>query len=195
MRRAGARHDSRGRPPAAARVRRLRHHSLSEPAPGGGLRPRAPRRILLCRRAIEPRRGFWTVPAGFMENGETLQQAAARESYEEALAEVSDRLVARGRARAARPSGARVFPRHSSRAALRRGGRESGSEPGQPEDIPWQDLAFPSTEFALRRYLEDQAAGLGCAPLHLGGAARAARARSLISRAPRGHGTIAAVAP
>ena len=42
--------------------------------------------ILLCRRAIEPRRGYWTVPAGFMENGETLQQAAARESYEEALA-------------------------------------------------------------------------------------------------------------
>ncbi|HLY97102.1 MAG TPA: NUDIX hydrolase, partial [Sideroxyarcus sp.] len=41
-------------------------------------------RILLCRRAIEPRRGYWTVPAGFMENGETLQQAAARESREEA---------------------------------------------------------------------------------------------------------------
>src|SRR5438105_6370498 len=35
-------------------------------------------RILLCRRAIEPRRGYWTVPAGFMENDETLQQAAAR---------------------------------------------------------------------------------------------------------------------
>ena len=45
--------------------------------------------ILLCRRAIEPRRGYWTVPAGFMENGETLQQAAARESREEALADVS----------------------------------------------------------------------------------------------------------
>ena len=45
-------------------------------------------RILLCRRAIEPRRGYWTVPAGFMENGETLQEAAARECYEEALARV-----------------------------------------------------------------------------------------------------------
>ena len=45
-------------------------------------------RILLCRRAIEPRLGFWTVPAGFMENGETLQQAAARESHEEAQARV-----------------------------------------------------------------------------------------------------------
>jgi ADP-ribose pyrophosphatase YjhB (NUDIX family) len=45
-------------------------------------------RILLCRRAIEPRRGYWTVPAGFMENGETLQAAAARECLEEANATV-----------------------------------------------------------------------------------------------------------
>ena len=45
-------------------------------------------KILLCRRAIEPRLGFWTVPAGFMENGETMQEAAARECHEEALAQV-----------------------------------------------------------------------------------------------------------
>ena len=44
--------------------------------------------VLLCRRAIEPRRGFWTLPAGFMENGETLEQAAARETLEEACARV-----------------------------------------------------------------------------------------------------------
>lgn len=42
--------------------------------------------VLLCRRAIEPRRGYWTLPAGFMENGETLEQAAARETEEEACA-------------------------------------------------------------------------------------------------------------
>ncbi|MGD9164972.1 MAG: NUDIX hydrolase, partial [Chromatiales bacterium] len=41
-------------------------------------------RVLLCRRAIEPRYGLWTVPAGFMENGETSQQGAARETLEEA---------------------------------------------------------------------------------------------------------------
>ena len=45
-------------------------------------------RILLCKRAIEPRLGYWTVPAGFMENGETLEAGAARESWEEALARV-----------------------------------------------------------------------------------------------------------
>ena len=44
--------------------------------------------VLLCRRAIEPRRGFWTLPAGFMENGETLEQAAIRETLEEACARV-----------------------------------------------------------------------------------------------------------
>ncbi len=47
-------------------------------------------RILLCRRAIAPRRGYWTLPAGFMENGETLAQAAARETLEEANARVRD---------------------------------------------------------------------------------------------------------
>ncbi|MDP1558336.1 MAG: NUDIX hydrolase [Nitrosomonas sp.] len=45
-------------------------------------------KILLCRRAIEPRRGLWTLPAGFMENTETLAQAAARETLEEANARV-----------------------------------------------------------------------------------------------------------
>ncbi len=45
-------------------------------------------KILLCKRAIEPRYGYWTVPAGFMENEETLQEGAARETREEALAEV-----------------------------------------------------------------------------------------------------------
>jgi ADP-ribose pyrophosphatase YjhB (NUDIX family) len=45
-------------------------------------------RILLCRRAIEPRLGYWTIPAGFMENNETTQDGARRESQEEALADV-----------------------------------------------------------------------------------------------------------
>ena len=71
--------------------------------------------ILLCRRAIEPRRGYWTVPAGFMENGETLQQAAARECLRGGPGRGDDRLAAGGRARAARPAGARVLPRQPCR--------------------------------------------------------------------------------
>ncbi len=117
-------------------------------------------KILLCRRAIEPRLGFWTVPAGFMENGETLQQAAAREAYEEALAEVEiGSLVAI--ANVARASQVHVF----FRARLRTTGFGPGPESLEvqlvaPEDIPWADIAFPSTVFCLERYLEDRAAGL-----------------------------------
>lgn len=47
------------------------------------------KRILLCRRAIEPRYGYWTLPAGYMENSETTVEAAERETLEEALAEVN----------------------------------------------------------------------------------------------------------
>ncbi|HUF20007.1 MAG TPA: NUDIX hydrolase, partial [Burkholderiales bacterium] len=53
-----------------------------------GCVPEQDGRILLCRRAIAPRVGFWTVPAGFMELGETLAEGAARETLEEACAEV-----------------------------------------------------------------------------------------------------------
>ena len=116
-------------------------------------------RILLCRRAIEPRRGFWTVPAGFMENGETLQQAAARESREEALVEVEIGSML---------SIVHVLHAHQVhvffRAAMSKDEHGAGPESLEtalvhPEDIPWTDLAFPSTEFSLRRYLEDRAAG------------------------------------
>ena len=47
-------------------------------------------RVLLCKRAIEPRKNYWTLPAGFMENGETSVQGAARETWEEARAKVSN---------------------------------------------------------------------------------------------------------
>jgi ADP-ribose pyrophosphatase YjhB (NUDIX family) len=53
-----------------------------------GCVPEQDGKILLCRRAIEPRRGFWTVPAGFMELGETVAEGAARETREEACAKV-----------------------------------------------------------------------------------------------------------
>ena len=47
-------------------------------------------KVLLCKRAIEPRKNFWTLPAGFMENGETTPEGAARETWEEAKARVSN---------------------------------------------------------------------------------------------------------
>jgi ADP-ribose pyrophosphatase YjhB (NUDIX family) len=105
-------------------------------------------KILLCRRAIEPRRGFWTVPAGFMENGETLQNAAARECYEEALAKVEVGSLL-----------AVVSVTHAAqvhvmfRARLLEVGLYTEAE------IPWPDLAFPSGEFTLRQFYADRAAG------------------------------------
>ena len=116
-------------------------------------------RILLCRRAIEPRLGYWTIPAGFMENGETLQQAAARETQEEALARVEvGSLLAVVHVLHARQ--VHVF----FRATMRSGEFGAGTESLEvklvgPAEIPWDEVAFPSTEFALRRYLEDRAAG------------------------------------
>jgi ADP-ribose pyrophosphatase YjhB (NUDIX family) len=116
-------------------------------------------RILICKRAIEPRRGFWTVPAGFMENNETLQQAAARESLEEAMAEVEIGSLL---------SIVHVLHAHQVhvffRASLARGEFGVGPESLEvklvrPEEIPWDDIAFPSTDFTLRRYLGDRAAG------------------------------------
>ncbi len=116
-------------------------------------------RILMCIRAIEPRRGYWTVPAGFMENNETLQEAAARESHEEALAHVKiGSLLSVVHVLHARQ--VHVF----FRATLETPEFGIGPESLEvklipPEEIPWADIAFPSTDFTLRRYLEDRAAG------------------------------------
>ncbi|MEZ5498788.1 MAG: NUDIX hydrolase [Steroidobacteraceae bacterium] len=116
-------------------------------------------RLLLCRRAIEPRHGYWTVPAGFMENGETLQQAAARESLEEAEAvvEIGSLLAI---AHVTQAHQVHVFFRaHLVDGRYGVGVESLESRLFTAEEIPWVDLAFPSTEYALRRYLEDRDAG------------------------------------
>jgi ADP-ribose pyrophosphatase YjhB (NUDIX family) len=112
--------------------------------------------VLLCQRAIEPRRGYWTTPAGFMENGETLQAGAARESLEEALARVQiGSLLSITNVLHARQV------HISFRATLLEGRFGVGAESLQvglyrEQDIPWEQIAFPSIEFALRSYFEDR---------------------------------------
>ncbi len=111
-------------------------------------------RILLCRRAIEPRRGFWTAPAGFLENGETLEAAAARESLEEATAEV------RIGALLSITSVLHAAQVHVMFRALMANDRYAAGAESQevflcePARIPWREIAFPSIEFALRCYLQ-----------------------------------------
>ena len=114
-------------------------------------------RILLCRRAIEPRRGYWTIPAGFMENGESTLEAARREAAEEALAEVEvGSLLAIVHVLSAHQ--VHVFFRARLAEPEFGVGPESLATKMVTEDeVPWEDLAFPSITFALRRYLEDRA--------------------------------------
>ena len=69
---------------------RLRHHPLQNPKIIAGTLPVWGDQVLLCKRAIEPRRGYWTLPAGFMENGETVEAGGARETMEEANASVEN---------------------------------------------------------------------------------------------------------
>jgi ADP-ribose pyrophosphatase YjhB (NUDIX family) len=116
-------------------------------------------RILLCRRAIEPRRGYWTVPAGFLENGETLEAGAARECYEEALATVE---IGSLLAVVNIPEGhqVHVFFRARLPTPDYGVGEESlESKLVTREEIPWDDIAFRSTRFALDHYFADRDSG------------------------------------
>ena len=117
-------------------------------------------RILLCKRGIEPRRGYWAIPGGFMENDETLEAGAAREALEEARidVEIGSLLLV---ANVTHAHQVHVF----FRARMRTpdfGVTHESLEVAlfEVKDIPWSDLAFPSTEFALRRYVEDRKAGI-----------------------------------
>jgi ADP-ribose pyrophosphatase YjhB (NUDIX family) len=116
-------------------------------------------RILLCKRAIEPRYGLWTLPAGFMENGETVQQGAARETLEEARAEVA---VGELYALFNLPHINQVYMLF--RAQLGNLDFGPGAESLEVEllredQIPWGDIAFPVIGESLRLYFQDRAAG------------------------------------
>jgi len=106
-------------------------------------------KILLCRRAIEPRHGYWTIPAGFLEHNESAEAGAWREAHEEAEAHIEiDRLLA-----------VYSIPRISQiqliyRATLPTPEFGAGIESLEVklfdwEDIPWDELAFPSVHWAL----------------------------------------------
>lgn len=116
-------------------------------------------RVLLCKRNIEPRWGKWTLPAGFMELGETTAQGAARETIEEAGAqfEMEDLFTVMSVPRVgqvhlyyrARLTSERFDPGHETIEA--RLFRE--------EDIPWEELAFRTVRETLQRFFEDRRRG------------------------------------
>lgn len=109
-------------------------------------------RILLCRRAIAPRRGFWTLPAGYLEQHETALDGARREAWEEARARIEiDQLLA-----------VYSIPRISQIQLIYRARLTSPEVAAGPETleldlfawdaIPWDRLAFPSVHWALQDY-------------------------------------------
>ena len=119
-----------------------------------GCVPERDGRILLCKRSIEPRYGYWTLPAGFMELGETVQEGAARETLEEACAQVEiGRLFAS--VDVIHAGQVHLFF-HAKLLSDHRAGAESLETRLFTEDeIPWDDLAFKSVVFALGKYFED----------------------------------------
>lgn len=115
--------------------------------------------ILLCKRAIEPRRGFWTLPAGFMEEGETVEDAARREAMEEALADIHlTNLLAIYSV--PRISQVQVMFRAELQSDIAAGPESEAVGLFDWHDIPWRTLAFPTVVWALTHYAEtrDQAA-------------------------------------
>lgn len=116
-------------------------------------------RILMCRRAIEPRFGFWTLPAGFMENGETVAAAAERETLEEACARIELGEVL---TMISVPHISQVHVIYRARLL------DLDFSPG-PEslevalfleaDIPWNDIAFRTVAMTLRHYFADRRSG------------------------------------
>lgn len=113
-------------------------------------------KVLLCRRAIEPRYGLWTLPAGYMELFETMEQGAARETREEAEAEIKiEQLYCTYNI----PRIGQIYVLF--KAELIDGKFGAGEESIEcrlfdEAEIPWTELAFPSVEHTLRHYFADR---------------------------------------
>jgi ADP-ribose pyrophosphatase YjhB (NUDIX family) len=124
-----------------------------------GTVPEREGKVLLCRRAIEPRYGYWTLPAGFMENDETTAQAALRETLEEAGAAVELQepftLIS-----VPRVNQVHLFYRARLRTMEFKPGEET-LEVALVEEagIPWQDIAFRTVAYTLKRWFEDRSRG------------------------------------
>jgi ADP-ribose pyrophosphatase YjhB (NUDIX family) len=125
-------------------------------------------KVLLCRRNIEPRHGFWTLPAGFMELGETTEQGAIRETIEEAGANIELQGLY------TLLNVVRVGQLHLFyRARLLDTDFAPGPETIETQlfaedEIPWDDLAFRTVRETLKRFFEDRRAGqfgLHCADI------------------------------
>jgi ADP-ribose pyrophosphatase YjhB (NUDIX family) len=116
-------------------------------------------RILLCRRGIEPRHGLWTVPAGYMENGETTYQGAIRETLEEANARVEIGMLY---ALYNIPHIDQVYILFRARlldADVKPGAETLEVKLFAEQEIPWEAIAFASVRNTLQHYYSDRRNG------------------------------------
>ena len=114
-------------------------------------------RILLCRRAIEPRYGYWTLPAGFMENYETTSQAAQRETVEEAGANIALHELF-SILNVPHVNQVHLFYRATLLDINYQAGVESLEvQLFTEQEIPWGDIAFPTVVHTLKYFFEDMA--------------------------------------
>jgi ADP-ribose pyrophosphatase YjhB (NUDIX family) len=116
-------------------------------------------RLLLCRRAIEPRYGYWTLPAGFMENDESTGEAAARETLEEAGARI-ELLGAFSMISVPYVNQVHVFYRARLLDLEFKPGVESLEVALFDEaKLPWKDIAFRTVGLTLKHWFADRARG------------------------------------
>ena len=123
--------------------------------------------VLLCRRAIDPRRGFWTLPAGYLEHGETLEEGAAREAMEEAEAAIQiDGVLALYSISRIGQVQVIFRGRFDGAASFAPGPESLDVRLFAWDDIPWDELAFPSVRWALHAWHDHGAGPLGAPALN-----------------------------
>jgi ADP-ribose pyrophosphatase YjhB (NUDIX family) len=111
-------------------------------------------RLLLCRRAIEPRRGYWTMPAGFLEERETPEEGARRETMEEAGAvlDIEALLAVYSLRRISQIQ--LIYKARLARPEFYAGEESLEVRLFEWERIPWEELAFPTVHWALHHFRE-----------------------------------------
>lgn len=121
-------------------------------------------KVLLCRRAIEPRTGYWTVPAGFMEIGESTEEGAIRETWEEATARI-EIIGLLGLYNIVRLSQVQIFYAAKLLSPEIAAGIETQElDLFSWDKIPWDDLAFPTVHWILRKAMETRGQSGGFIP-------------------------------
>lgn len=116
-------------------------------------------KVLLCKRAIEPRYGYWTLPAGFMENKETTSEAAIRETWEEAEAVVE---IGKLFSMISVPQVDQVhifFLARLLEPKYAAGSESLEVELFSEDEVPWEDIAFPTVKKTLKLFFADRVKG------------------------------------